>query len=513
MAITSSQRTAPPRAGAWGLLIIVVLAVPARAADWSVAPALRLRESYSDNALLAPPEQARGDFISEISPSLVVHGKGPRLRLDLAYSLQQILYQRRPDRSNHQLQADANGELLQDWLYVDARASVSQQNVSGFGPQALDNLAVPGSQSTVQATQISPYLRRHLRGLGSAELRYTHAEVSNGDALLTVKTDELLLDLVGDTGAGGLGWDAHLDRRQTRNRRQGTRQASKAALSLRYMLSSHFNVFASAGYEREAYAAADGAAPGGRHWSLGLGWYPSNRSNIVVSAGKRFFGNTYAVDANYRSRRINWSLGYHEDISNTPAQLLRLSAGETANLLDQLWSGAMPDPQLRRRRVDTFMRFSQLLGPDVGAVNYFSEHYYLQKQLSLSMAAATPKSTLVLGLTATRRTAQSKIGIDSLLLPDLSAALEERTRQLGASAGWNWRLSSRSSVNASAAYGAIESLGLGRKDRNLALSVGITRTLQPKLTAALDLRRVQHSSNRGGNYRENAISASLIFQL
>lgn len=515
MAITISRTSPPgPAAGAWAvLLVVLIVPVRAGAADWSVAPALRLRESYTDNVLLVPAGQAKDDFITEFSPSIVVRGRGQRLRLDLAYSLQQLLYTRRGDRTQHQLQGDANGELLEDWLFLDLRSSIAQSNVSPFGPQPLDNVAPLDKQNTVRAARISPYLRHHLRGIATAELRYSRDSVNSGGGLLNVDTDELLFKLVGDSAASGLGWDARLDQRQTRNRQLDTVRMNKAALSLRYPLSRRIGLFSTVGYEDEGYRALNGAAPRGNYFLLGTSWYPSARSGVVASAGRRFFGNTYALDLNHRSHNTSWTLAYHEDISSTPGQYLRLSDSATASLLDQLWAGAIPDPQLRKQKVDSFVRFSQLLGPDVGAVNYFSQRYFLQKQVALAMAAATPKSTLVLGLTATRRAAQSSVGIDSMLLPAADIALEERTRQLGASAGWSTRLTARTSVSVSAAYSAVTSLSVGRKDNNLAFGAGLTRALQRRVSGAVELRRVRHTSNHGGDYRENAISASLTFQL
>ncbi|MFM9435269.1 uncharacterized protein (PEP-CTERM system associated) [Janthinobacterium sp. CG_23.3] len=521
MAITTSQRRPPPRRPsaaaptALAVALAVALAAPPRAgaADWSVVPALRLSEGYTDNVLLAPAPQAKDDFITEISPSVVVRGRSQRLRVDLAYRLQQLFYTRRGDRTEHQLQGDANAELLEDWLFLDLRASVGQNRLSAFGPQPLNNVAADTNQSTVRAGRVSPYLRHQVRGVGSAELRYAHERVGNGSELLTVATDELLLDLVGDTGAGGLGWEAHLDRRETSARQRETVRMDKATLSLRYHLSSRVGLFASAGHEDAGYRPAGGAASSGGFWLLGASWYPSARSSVALSGGKRFFGNTYALDLNHRSRHTSWSLGYHEDISSTPSEWLRLSDSATASMLNQLWRGAIPDPQLRQQRVDSFVRFSQLLGPDAGAVNYFSQRYFLQRRAALAMASATAKSTLVLGLTATRRSAQSSGGIDSALLPAIDFALEERTRQVAANAGWNWRLSARSNVNVSAAYATVTSLNVGRKDSNAALSVGLSRQLQRKVSGTLELRRVRHASNRGGDYRENAINASLNFLL
>ena len=499
-------------AGACGALL-AALATPARATDWSVVPAVRLRESYSDNALLAPQALAKDDFISEIAPSIMLHGAGTRLRLDLAYTLQKLIYLRQSDVTSHQLQASGNAELLEDWLFIDARSSIGRRNVSAFGPQAIDDLQQTDNQRTVRTHTLSPYLRHHFHGLATTDLRYEHNIVNSGGDLLAVKTDAVILDITGDTGPQGWGWGAHYDRRESKDNRLTPVRTSKGSLSLRYQLSSKLNLFGDAGYERQGYAALNAQAPQGRHWSLGGGWYPSSRSSVVLSTGKRFFGQTYALDVTHQARNSTWKLNYGEDITSTPTQLSRLNSSATASLLDNLWAGMVPNPQLRRQRIDAFLRLQQLLGPEVGAVNSFSHSYYLQKQLGMSMASVSSKSTLALGVTATQRTAQSNSGIDSALLPDVELAFEERTRQLGADAGWSWRMTPRNNLNLGASFGTVKSLSLGRRDGNLVLKLGLSRTLQPKVTGAIDLRHVRHTSTRGGDYRENAIGASLSFQL
>ena len=426
--------------------------------------------------------------------------------------MQKLIYGRQSDVTSHQLQANGNVELLEDWLFIDARSSIGRRSVSPFGPQAIDNQLQTENQRTVRAHTLSPYLRHHFTGLATAELRYEHNIVNSGGDLLAVKSDALMLDINGDNKPQGWGWGVHYDQRDSKDNRLNPVSMRKGSLSLRYQLSSKLNLFGNAGYERQGYAALDQRAPEGRYWSLGGGWYPSSRSSVVFSTGKRFFGHTYALDATHLARNSTWKLNYAEDITSTPAQFMRLNSNETASLLDRMWTNSIPNPRARQQRVDDFLRLQQLLGPDQGAVNYFSHSYYRQKQLGLSMASVSSKSTLALGLTATQRTAQSSSGVDSLLLPDAELALEERTRQLGANAGWIWRMTPRNNLNLGASFGTVKSLSLGRRDSNLAVNLGLSRTLQPKVTGAIDLRHVRHSSSRGGDYRENAISASLHFQ-
>ena len=51
-----------------------------------------------------------------------------------------------------------------------------------------------------------------------------------------------------------------------------------------------------------------------------------------------------------------------------------------------------------------------------------------------------------------------------------------------------------------------------RRDTNITVTAGYSRILQPNMTASIDVRHMRHASNRGGNYRENGVSATLTMQ-
>ncbi|MED5595396.1 TIGR03016 family PEP-CTERM system-associated outer membrane protein [Janthinobacterium sp. P210006] len=508
MAITISRRA--PRSVP--LLLSLLLPAPAGAVDWLVVPSLRLRESYTDNAVLAPQAQARSDFITEIAPVLALIGSGPRLQVHLDYSWRKFHYLHRPDTDTHQLQASTEAELVKDWLHVEARAGVSRQNVSPFGPQIIDGLPGSGNESTVRTTMLSPYLRHRFRAVGTAELRYTRSTVASGGDLLGMHSDEVQMLLSGEPRGNGWSWNASYDRRNTQNSKLAPERMERSSVGLRYPFSSKWAATASAGTEKEGYASSTGKAPQGRFWSVGGVWTPSPRTSVAFSTGRRFFGQTYSLDAHFLQRHTNWSLNYSENITTMPAQYLRLGNADAANLLDQLWRGIFPNAMQRRLRIDAFLRYANGLGPELGAINYFSNRYFLQKQLSLTAARATAKSTVIVAVNAVDRTAQTASGIDSGLLPGVEFGSEDRTRQVGSNVGWSWQASSRTSVNVNAGYASVRSLSAPRRDNNVTVTAGLSRTLQPKMTASIDLRRTQHSSTRGGGYRENGVSATLNMQ-
>ena len=511
-AITTSQRAPWCRGGWWPWLPLLILPAPACALEWLVQPSLRLRESYTDNALLAPSGQQQSDFITEIAPGIAILGNGPRLQVHLDASWRKFLSQRSADSNRQQLQGAGHADLIGDWLQLDAHASISQHSISPFGAPAIGDLPSSANHSTVRVASISPVLRHAFQALGTAELRYTRSQVSSDDALLASQSDELALQLAGAPRAGGWNWNAGYEVRRTQDSRLAAQRMERASAGLRYPFNRSWAGTASAGTEKEGYESSSGGHPRGRYWSAGAIWTPSARTSVAFSTGRRFFGRTYSLDAHLLQRHTNWSLQYSEDITTMPAQFLRLGNRAAASLLDQLWRGAFPDAQERRLRIDAFLRDANSLGGELGALNYFSHRYFLQKQLSLNMARATPKTTWLASLHATDRTAQTASGVDSGLLPDIDLGSLEHTRQLGANSSWQWRASPRDSLRLDAGYASVRSLSALRRDDNLTLIAGFNRMVQKNMTASIDVRHTRHHSNRGGSFRENGMVATLTMR-
>lgn len=149
------------------------------AAEWKIEPSLSLKETYSDNIKLAPPGNEKSDFVTQINPGISLTGTGPRLKVNARYGMQNLIYAEESSRNatRHLLNADANAELADDLLFLDAKASISQQNISSFGSQTTDNVNITDNLSEVRTYSFSPYLINRFGSMASSELRYTHDSV------------------------------------------------------------------------------------------------------------------------------------------------------------------------------------------------------------------------------------------------------------------------------------------------------------------------------------------------
>lgn len=492
----------------------------AGAAEWKFTPSLALIETYTDNVALAPPGHEKSEFITQINPGISLMGTGPRLKLKANYVMQNLVYAEESSRNtmNHTLSANANAELVDNLFFLDGRAAISQQNISLLGPLAADNTNVTGNRTEVQTYSISPYLRHSFSNYASTEIRYTHDEVSTGGSgLLDSQADRIQLGLNNGSAFKTLGWGLNYSSGKTHygntaNANIPTIDTEVLSGSLRYSVTPRFRLTATGGYEKNNYISI-GSKPEGSFWSAGFSWAPSARTSIDASAGRRFFGDTYSLAASHRTRLTAWSLAYSEDITSTRSQFLIPVTIDTASFLNQLWAATIPDPVIRQQTVDAFIQSNALPTAQAESVNYFTNRLFLQKRLQASVAVLGAKNTLILSLFKVSRDAQTEQTQDSALFGSSILPLSDRTKQVGGNAFWSLRIDPRTSANINAGYVRNSYPSLGRTDNDKIIRLSLSRQFRPKLNGSIALRRLQRDSSQdGGDYRENALIASLFMR-
>ncbi len=489
------------------------------AAEWLTTPSLNLIETYSDNVGLAPPGSTKGDWVTQVNPGISAIGTGSRLTAHVSYLMQNILYAKETNQSYtaHLLNAGANAKLVDEFLFLDGSASISQQNISLFAPQTTDNINITNNRTNIATYSISPYLRHTFDAVASSELRFTRSEFRTGaSGLSNTKADGTVFNLNSGPEFSRVGWGLLYNNQivdySNANGSVFTRTTSG---NLRFVITPRFSLTATKGYEKFNYLSITGAPPEGHFWTGGFSWTPSQRTSVEASTGKRFFGNTHSLVASHQSRNTVWSLNYSEDITTTQAQFMVPATISTASFLETLWASSIPDPVLLQQTVNSFIQNYGLPASLSNSINYFTNQFFLQKQLLASVAinSSSTKSTFILSAFNTMREAQTAEASDSLLLGTNNLNIYNNTKQHGGSALWNWRFSPVTNVNASAAYTKSISVATDIETTTKMLRLGMTRQFRPKLNGSVDLRRTLQPANEiGAGYQENAIIASLLMQ-
>lgn len=490
------------------------------AADWTVSPSLNFNETYSDNIRLASSGGKDSDWVTQINPGISLSGTGSHLKANASYVMQNLVYaeKTRQDTTAHQLNANANAELVDNLFFLDGQAGISQQNTSPLGPQAVGNVNVTGNRTEVKNFSVSPFLRNKFGQFASSEVRYTHGEVNTDTGGLSdSQTDSVNINVNSGPAFKALGWGLNYSNTKTSNTNIQNLDNETFTGNLRYLITPKLSLTATGGYEKNNYVSI-GDKPEGSSWSAGFSWAPSAKTSIEASTGQRFFGKTYALNARQNFRNAVWSVGYSEDITTTQSQfqdagiLLIPATAENADLLNKTFAIIFPDvdPITRQQKVDKAIATKNLGFIFPENKNFLTNRVFLQKRLQASVALTGAKNTLVLSLFNTLRDAQTAQSVDSNLLNSTSLALNDQTKQVGGNAAWNWQINSRTGVNFGAGYSRNSSPGLNRTDNNKNFQIGMTRKFQPKLNGSVALRQNQQSTNQSGsNYQENSITASL----
>ena len=491
---------------------IILLMCPAysAAADWKITPRLSLTETYTDNVTLATQGNEQSDFITQINPGISLTGTGARLKVNANYTMQNLFYAHESNQNStyHQLGAGAKAELIKHFFFLDGTASISQQNISPFGPLTNNNENITNNRTTVKTYTISPYIQHKFSNFASAQARYTYNSVDSGivGQQSGNQSDIILLSLTSGSAFRTLGWGLNYTKQKYSNFGFIPIETERYVGNLRYRISSKFSLTGTGGYEQFGYSPISGVASG-TFWTAGFAWTPTGRTSIVASAGERFFGNTYNLIASHRTRRTAWSINYNQNITTTRDQFLIPATTDTANFLNQLWTSNIPDPVMRQQTVDAFIRDNGLSASVFEPINFIANQFFLQKNLLASVALSGTKSTLVFSIYNQLREPQTAADVNNALI---GTALNSDTKQIGANALWSYKISPRANANIGAIYIKTNILATGQEDETKTFRVGLTKQIKPKLNGAVNFRHVERTSNQiGSDYRENAIYASL----
>lgn len=492
-----------------------VISSNGHAAEWRFVPTLSVTETYSDNVALAVSGQERSDFVTQISPGFSVTANGPRLKLRANYQLQGTTYLHGSGASKFSniLDGSLTAELIQDLFFVDAKASISQQNISAFGTQSTNNININNNRADVRTYSISPYLRNNFGNRAFCELRYAHESAGTSSNLLgTSNTDRVSMVLNSGEAFQKISWGLRASLQKNHFAGQRDVEQDSYSASVRYFLDPHFSLTATGGYERDDYVTL-AEKPSGAFYNAGFVWKPTSRTDVTATVGHRYFGQTYSILANHRSRQTVFNITYSEDVATTQQQFLSQPTLSTTAFLNQLYSAQIPDPVVRQQVIDALIRQTGLASTIGNPTNSFGNTYFLQKSLQGSIAVTGVRNTVVVSVFDTRRTARSTQQATSAVLAPQFAALNDSNKQLGINALLNHQFTTSMSGVASVNATRSTSLSTARVNNYKTARIALSQKFAPKVTGSVELRRSQQNSDvLGGDIRENAITASLLMR-
>jgi uncharacterized protein (PEP-CTERM system associated) len=509
-----------PLAGAFSVFMAAAYAPAAQAIDWRFEPRIGATTVFSDNIDQSATDAENGMSLS-VTPgfSLTSHGSR-RVQAVMQYNLSAVTRfgGKKSDDLYHNLGAAGKAELVEDFLFIDGHANISQQLISLLGSLA-DASVNDRNRTTVGTYSISPYVLKRLGTFAVAQARYTASgSVFQDNAAADSSVNAFTTSLSSGTRFNDLSWSLGYSIRKANNRNAPTAAYNEdvtlenAYAQAGYALSRQFRVFGTVGRDWNDYLSTSGTS--GSSYSVGLGWAPSRRTDFEVSAGERYFGRTFSLAGSHRTRATNWTLRYSENVSDFTQQFLEQSSRifwmcngrlveTTPDLNPPSGQAGCQGPITAGQLASDFFNYGVSLADLVaaGLLNVSATNgIYVIKNLTAGVFWNLGRLDMGLSAQDTRRLYQAL------------ADAEDHIQSMSASA--SYRLTPLTTANTSLTLtrNSLDSVltnAAAREDDYLSLSVGLNRRFNKDLTGTLTFRHTQRDSNdANADYDENSITAS-----
>lgn len=508
-------------AGAGFIFMAMAFAMPAHALDWRLERSVGASASITDNAnqSATDPENA---LILSVTPSFTLRSQGSRrVQATLQYGLTGVARFGEDQSTDlyHNLNAIGKAELVEDFLFIDGSARISQELISLFGSPA-DAEINDSNRATVGTYSISPYIQKRLGTFANAQARYTNSgAIFENDVAADSSVNAFSAALASGTRFTDLSWGLNYSIRNAENRNAATAAANddttfeRASASVGYALTRKFRVFGTVGQDWNEYLSATDTD--GSSWSAGFGWAPTRRTSIEASVGERYFGNTYSFSGSHRTRKSRWTARYYEDVSDITQQFLE----QTSRVFWVCDNGS--GGELVEALVDP--------GGCIGPISAGQLALIASSELGVSTAdlvaagllniASANGVYIIKGLTAGVSWDVGRLGFglsayDTRRFYQLLGDAEDQV--VGVTGSVSYRLSPRTTASSSLSLSRtstdilLAAGGAPREDDLVTLSLGLNHSFADKLNGALIFRHTQRDSNAAdADYEENRLTASV----
>jgi uncharacterized protein (PEP-CTERM system associated) len=458
----------------------------------------------TDNGNGAPKGFERDDLLISVRPGLQFsrRGSGLSVRADLEADIAASSRGTRPDRVLPRAHVDAQGELVERLLFLDASADVRQVESDPFGARVESGSA--RNTRTAGTYRLSPTLEYETSSGRSLLARYeaartSYAGTTEGD--VDTNAGVVRFALKPRPFGAALEWAAedtdYADAAGTDLRIERLSATASVAIAGEWLLGI------SAGRERSEFASTaqtDGT------YGLRMAWNPGPRTDVTAAVDRRFFGTGWTLNARHRTPRMSFSLRSLREPSNAGNGA---AGGGLAGFLDAILTTRNPDGAQRGELVDSLIASRGLRNPILTASGATAGYAQLRTNNELTWVYLSTRTTVSLSAYVQQLRQLTR---DDGTTFATGVAVED-SRQRGVSLAWNRQLAPQLSLGMAAQWSRIEGLGVreGEHTRDASLRANVARALSARTNLSLGLlvRRVSSNALSVSAFDETAGFAGL----
>lgn len=476
---------------------------------WRIVPSISTDLTYTDNVRLVNSNK-QSDLVTRLAPGILVEGRGGHVTGSFDFRWQQYAYLNDSQRNNQQKSLNANGkvELIDQWLFIDGTGSISQQPVSAFGTQVVNNDLVNSNRTETSSYRWSPYIQGKLWNSTDYMLRYTGSRTKSAQGELSVGSGSTSRAwsgrLAGDTSLASLGWSVDVQRQQQDRSTARNTESKRITGSLQYLIDPQVRLRGTLGRESDNYGSTQSQSRMVR--GLGVEWAPTERTNVSLNKEKRSFGDSYNASFKHRTGLTAWSLSQSKNV-NTPSDQNSPTLTSAFDLLNFQLTSSIPDPVARAQQVNLLLQQAGIPPNAQAFGSIVTSRIYISRRRDASFIFTGSTNTVT--LSADRSDNQS-LGTGGTVADDFS--LSPNIQQSGFTTSWAHQLSPDTAVTLNGRRSRNTGSSANLETRVNSLSLLLTTKLGPKTSATVGLRRTHSGSDSAtaNSYDEQALTGSLF---
>jgi hypothetical protein len=290
---------------------------------------------YTDNLCLTADDK-ESDIYGEVTPFVSMDGTagGRRANFSLSTSVDVNSLTNSDldnkgcgggNRDRDQYTPDINGRadaiLVEQWLFIDADVTASQNEVSPFVAGGGDQADRTGNTNTTYRYSVSPYVSRRFKNTANLLLRYTYDDQYNTKEIVGDSSQERWLFTLGSGPVfSPLTWSLQGDYSKTEytdtpgRPTDNNSELKSAQMNFGYQINRTWQINGFYGNEWNDFVSSRDDIDGS-FWGAGLHWTPNARTSVDVGTGDRFFGNTPWLRISHRHKRSVFSADYEKTLT------------------------------------------------------------------------------------------------------------------------------------------------------------------------------------------------------
>jgi len=468
-----------------------------------VSPRVFLSETITDNAGVNQVNRT-SEQVTEVGAGLRVNINRSRVKTLFDFGLTSVNYAQKTSANRTQRALASNGsiEAIDNFFFVDFGGTISQQAVSAFGVQSLENSVFNPNRTEVAAYQVSPRLVGQLGAFADYRVRLSRSVSTSdfsGSSSLTSS-----LGLSSKSVSRGLGWTTDVSRQDVSFSGGRPTQSNAANVGVTYRASPELLLSSVAGRESNNFTGQEQSS--GRTTGYRLNWNPSDFASLTAGWNRRIFGSSHALALEYRSARTVWRFSDTRDVSEFYSGAPFGNQGSNYDLLFKQFESVEPDPIARALLVDAYLANNGLSATSKVAIGLQTAAVALQRKQDVSVALLGVRDTITVALShaeSTRLDTVSQASDDLLgagVVSQSSFNLQLAHRLTPDYSLTMFYSASRSSASSLAADSSLKGV-----------TVALSGRLSRKSSASVSVRHTS-SSNSNTQFIENVLSGNINYQ-